>query len=38
MARRKGGKKKIGVCSRKCSAKNGYKGKRKRKNCMQKCM
>lgn len=37
MARRKGSRK-IGTCSRKCSAKRGVKGKRARKACMKRCM
>jgi hypothetical protein len=37
MAKRKGTKK-IGVCSRKCSAAHGVKGKRARKKCMKRCM
>ena len=31
-------KKKIGCCSKKCSAKHGVKGKRARKKCMKRCM
>ena len=39
MARRKrSGSKKIGTCSRKCSAKNGVKGKRVRGACISRCM
>jgi len=37
MAKRRSSKK-IGTCSRKCSKKNGVKGKRARKTCMKKCM